>query len=264
VDELEGIPVINLHMWFDRKLKAVDHLCFSRSPLLSVYADMSVTCKEYYDEEQSMLELVFAPCSKLAGGNTNWVGKKDEEIIDATMGELARLFPTEIAADPRWPATMNQGPQGQAKLRKFAVVKVPRSVYAAIPGRNKYRPSQETPIPRFTMAGDWTSQKYLGSMEGAILGGKLAAEVIADRAVGNPTKGLKEVQPDIVAAAAAYEPKDPPGVKGEGAIAFGGGAVLSQTGMDYLREFDQAQFDPEDLAAPPAPPAESAKEPAGV
>ena len=48
----------------------------------------------------------------------------------------------------------------------FAVVKVPRSVYAAIPGRNKYRPSQETPIPRFTMAGDWTSQKYLGSMEG--------------------------------------------------------------------------------------------------
>merc|ERR1711957_875858 len=48
-DELEGIPVINLHMWFDRKLTAIDHLCFSRSPLLSVYADMSVTCKEYLD-----------------------------------------------------------------------------------------------------------------------------------------------------------------------------------------------------------------------
>jgi 15-cis-phytoene desaturase len=45
-DELEGIPVINLHLWFDRKLKNVDHLCFSRSPLLSVYADMSTTCKE--------------------------------------------------------------------------------------------------------------------------------------------------------------------------------------------------------------------------
>ena len=41
------------------------------------------------------------------------------------MGELARLFPTEIAADPRWPTTLSQGPQGQAKLRKFAVVKVP-------------------------------------------------------------------------------------------------------------------------------------------
>jgi 15-cis-phytoene desaturase len=252
VDQLEGIPVINLHMWFDRKLKAVDHLCFSRSPLLSVYADMSVTCKEYYDPETSMLVLVFAPCSKIAGGNTNWIGKKDEEIIDATMGELARLFPTEIAADPRWPTTMSQGPQGQAKLRKFAVVKVPRSVYAAVPGRNKYRPSQESPIPRFTMAGDWTSQKYLGSMEGAILGGKLAAEVIADRAMGNPTKGLKMVQPDVIAAAEAHEAKDPTGVKGEGAIAFGGGQVIGKAGMDYLREFDAAQFDDEEPSAAPS------------
>jgi 15-cis-phytoene desaturase len=55
----------------------------------------------------------------------------------------------------------------KAKLRKYAVVKVPRSVYAAIPGRNKYRPSQKSPIPNFTLAGDWTSQKFLGSMEGA-------------------------------------------------------------------------------------------------
>ncbi len=43
-----GIPVINLHMWFDKKLIGVDHLCFSRSPLLSVYADMSTTCKVTY------------------------------------------------------------------------------------------------------------------------------------------------------------------------------------------------------------------------
>ena len=96
MDELEGIPVINIHMWFDRKLKNVDHLCFSRSPLLSVYADMSTTCKEYYDENKSMLELVFAPCSPIAGGNVNWISKSDEEIIDATMGELERLFPTEV------------------------------------------------------------------------------------------------------------------------------------------------------------------------
>ena len=61
LDELEGIPVINVHLWFDRKLKAVDGLCFSRSPLLSVYADMSVCCDEYASEDASMLELVFAP-----------------------------------------------------------------------------------------------------------------------------------------------------------------------------------------------------------
>jgi 15-cis-phytoene desaturase len=46
---LAGVPVINIHIWFDRKLTTVDHLLFSRSPLLSVYADMSTTCREYAD-----------------------------------------------------------------------------------------------------------------------------------------------------------------------------------------------------------------------
>ena len=85
-----------------------------------------------------------------------------EENVEATLDELRQLFPADME---------------KAKLRKSAVVRVPRSVYAAIPGRNKYRPSQETPISNLVLAGDWTSQKYLGSMEGAILGGKLAAEV---------------------------------------------------------------------------------------
>ena len=50
---LKGVPVINIHLFFDRKLKnTYDHLLFSRSPLLSVYADMSTTCKEYEDPER--------------------------------------------------------------------------------------------------------------------------------------------------------------------------------------------------------------------
>merc|ERR1711988_993582 len=107
------------------------------------------------------------------GGKTNWISKSDEEIIEATMIELERLFPLEVAADG-----------SKAKLLKYAVVKTPRSVYAAVPGRNKYRPSQRTPIPNFTLAGDWTSQKFLGSMEGAILAGKLAADRVASDAAG--------------------------------------------------------------------------------
>jgi hypothetical protein len=45
LEELVGIPVINVHLWFDRKLLPYDGLVFSRSPLLSVYADMSECCK---------------------------------------------------------------------------------------------------------------------------------------------------------------------------------------------------------------------------
>ncbi|KAI5056439.1 hypothetical protein GOP47_0028257 [Adiantum capillus-veneris] len=159
--KLEGVPVINVHIWFDRKLKnTYDHLLFSRSPLLSVYADMSLTCKEYNDPNRSMLELVFAPADK-------WIGRSDEEIIEATMKELAKLFPDEIAADG-----------SRAKLLKYHVVKTPRSVYKTVPNCEPCRPLQRSPIRGFYLAGDFTKQKYLASMEGAVLSGKLCAQAI--------------------------------------------------------------------------------------
>jgi 15-cis-phytoene desaturase len=163
---LEGVPVINLHLWFDRKLTDIDHLLFSRSDLLSVYADMSITCKEYEDPNRSMLEFVLAPAK-------DWIDKSDEEIIAATMLELERLFPQHLTGD------------NPAKLRKYKVVKTPRSVYTASPGTQAYKPSQATPIANFYVAGSYTKQMYLGSMEGAVLSGKLAAQAI-DRA--HPTQ----------------------------------------------------------------------------
>lgn len=160
LEGLEGVPVINLHLWFDRKLTDIDHLLFSRSPLLSVYADMSNTCKEYSNPDRSMLELVLAPAAE-------WISKSDEEIIEATMQELRQLFPQHFTGE------------NQAKLLKSHVVKTPRSVYKATPGRQAYRPDQKTPISNFYLAGDFTMQKYLGSMEGAVLSGKQAAQVIS-------------------------------------------------------------------------------------
>lgn len=98
------------------------------------------------------------------------------------------------------------------------------------------------------MAGDFTSQKFLGSMEGATLGGKLAAEVIANRAIGNPDKPIKEIQQHIVDSAASHVAKDPVGVKGEGAIAFGGGYNVGSKEEALLRESDPAQYDGEPVA----------------
>nr|AUE44524.1 phytoene desaturase [Glaucocystis cf. nostochinearum] len=161
LDGLEGVPVINVHLWFDKKLTDVDNLLFSRSPLLSVYADMSNTCREYEDPDKSMLELVLAPAK-------DWIGKSDEDIVEATMLELAQLFPKDI-------------PNG-AKLLKSKVVKTPRSVYKATKGRQEYRPSQETPIRNFYLTGDYTMQMYLASMEGAVLSGKLTAQAVAKNA----------------------------------------------------------------------------------
>jgi 15-cis-phytoene desaturase len=162
LDGLRGVPVINLHLWFDRKLTHIDHLLFSRSPLLSVYADMSVTCREYEDPDRSMLELVFAPAK-------DWIGRSDADIIAATMEELKKLFPDHFEGDD------------PARLRKYKVVKTPLSVYKTTPGCQELRPTQVTPIANFFLAGDYTLQRYLASMEGAVLSGKQCAAAV-DRA----------------------------------------------------------------------------------
>ena len=158
---LEGVPVINVQIWFDSKLPTIDQLLFSRSDILSVYADMSRTTKEYEDPDRSMLELVLAPAK-------DWIGRSDEDIIAATMTELAKLFPDHIPH--------------QVKIRKAKVKKTPRSVYTARPGCQALRPQQETSIATFFLSGSYTMQEFLGSMEGAVLSGKLTAQAIVRNA----------------------------------------------------------------------------------
>lgn len=140
---------------------------------------MSTTCKEYASDTRSMLELVFAPAEK-------WIGKSDDDITAATMKELERLFPAEIAADG-----------SKAKLLKSIVVKTPLSVYKTVPGCEPARPLQRSPISNFYLAGDYTKQRYLASMEGAVLSGKLAAKAVAEDAVAGKVAAKKE---QVVAA----------------------------------------------------------------
>eukprot|EP01083_Nonionella_stella_P015431 43190_1 len=170
---LKGVPVINIHIWFDRKLSTIDNLIFSRSKLLSVYADMSECCDGYADKSKSMLEMVFAPAK-------GWIAKSEEEILAATMEELERLFPEEIRAD-----------QSLAKVEKFTCVKTATSVYETLPGCEAMRPTQISPIPNFIMAGDFSKQKYLASMEGALLSGQLAAKAVQGISLEREKGGYK-------------------------------------------------------------------------
>jgi 15-cis-phytoene desaturase len=178
LEGLKGVPVINIHLWFDRKLTEIDHLLFSRSELLSVYADMSNTCREYEDPERSMLELVFAPAK-------DWIGRSDADIVAATLGELERLFPMHFTGDD------------QARLLKSIVVKTPLSVYKTVPGCQALRPDQASPIPNFFLAGCFTKQRYLASMEGAVLSGRLCAEAVDRRA---ESKLGTDAEPSLAAA----------------------------------------------------------------
>ena len=73
----------------------------------------------------------------------------DEDITNATLKELERLFPTEIK--------VGGGPE-YAQLKKSIIVKTPRSVYKAVTDRQAFRPGQRTPVPNFYLAGCYTMQ----------------------------------------------------------------------------------------------------------
>jgi 15-cis-phytoene desaturase len=83
------------------------------------------------------------------------------------MEELKRLFPAHFLGD------------NPAVLRKSIVVKTPLSVYKTVPGCQLLRPDQRSPIDNFFLAGCYTMQRYLASMEGAVLSGRLCAEAVA-------------------------------------------------------------------------------------
>lgn len=70
-----------------------------------------------------------------------------------------------------------------------------------------------------------------------VFAGKLAAEVVVERSAGIPhSVAEKAIVPAILEKAQRAIPKDPVGVKGEGAIAFGGGAVVGNQSMDWLKD----------------------------
>ena len=71
-----------------------------------------------------------------------------------------------------------------------------------MPGCEQLRPSQRSPISNFYMAGDFTKQRYLASMEGAVFSGKLAAEAIVEdwntKSLPAPTQQASEKQEPVL------------------------------------------------------------------
>ena len=95
----------------------------------------------------------------------------DDQIIAATMGELADYLP-DIA---------------HARLKHTSVHRIPMGVPAPHPGTEQLRPDNATPVAGFYLAGDWTRTGLPASMESAVRSAYLAAEKILE-AAGKPRK----------------------------------------------------------------------------
>jgi len=61
------------------------------------------------------------------------------------------------------------------------------ATFSAVPGVDRWRPTQASPIANLFVAGDWTRTGWPATMEGAVRSGYLAAEALLER-VGVPGK----------------------------------------------------------------------------
>jgi len=100
-----------------------------------------------------------------------------EEVERRVVEELRRLFP----------------PLASAMLLRAKVVTEHAATFSAVPGVDRWRPVQASPIANLFLAGDWTRTGWPATMEGAVRSGYLAAEAVLTK-YGRPQRLL---QPDL-------------------------------------------------------------------
>ncbi len=154
---LKGQPVITVQLYFDQMVTTVPNLLFSSGTYLSVYADLPLVSPDYHHGRGSIIELVVAPAEPL-------FNLTDDELIRVVLDDFYRLHPNARAAT----------------LTKHHIVRIPNSVYQARPGVEPYRPDQATPVANLFLAGDFTQQEFMASIEGAIRSAKRAVARIDD------------------------------------------------------------------------------------
>lgn len=174
--KLETVPVATVQLRFDgwvtelndspkyERLQTaigLDNLLYTPDADFSCFADLALTSpRGYYKEGKgSLLQLVLTP-------GDLFIKEKNEDIARHVLNQVYNLFPSSRSLKMTW----------------YSVVKLAQSLYREAPGMDHYRPAQDTPIPNFFLAGSYTQQDYIDSMEGATISGKQAAKVILGKA----------------------------------------------------------------------------------
>lgn len=182
--KLEGVPVITVQLRYNgwvtemqdpsvvrelgkSRAHGIDNLLYSADTYFSCFADLAlVSPVEYYKEgEGSLMQCVITPAKPYM----SWT---NEALAAETDKQVRQLFPSARGLDMTW----------------HSIVKIGQSLYNEAPGMDPFRPDQKTVIPNFFLAGSYTKQDYIDSMEGATLSGRQCAAAVME-AVPRLAKG---------------------------------------------------------------------------
>jgi squalene-associated FAD-dependent desaturase len=149
---LESVPITSVHVWYDRPVLRLPHVVLVDCLGQWVFGRGEVSPGEHY------LQVVVSASRTLRG-----LGH--EEVQRRIVEELARLFPAAASA----------------RLLRARVVTEHAATFSAVPGVDRWRPGQTSPLSNLFVAGDWTATGWPATMEGAVRSGYLAAEALLAR-----------------------------------------------------------------------------------
>ena len=173
--KLDAVPVATVQLRYDgwvteindkeaqidlKNPSGLDNLLYTADADFSCFADLALSSPEDYkkDGQGSLLQCVLTP-------GDPWITKSSDEIVKHTDLQVRNLFPSSRSLKLLW----------------SNVVKVSHSLYREAPGMDPYRPDQKTSFSNFFLAGSYTKQDYIDSMEGATMSGHLAASAMLSK-----------------------------------------------------------------------------------
>lgn len=149
---LPTMPSVTLQLELSERATEKDRTTFAPETALGAFSEQSHST---FTHVPGRLSIILTPPEK-------FIDMPGQEILDYAIDDAERL-----------------GILLRDKILNYRVVIEPEEFYRLTPGSEKLKPSQETPISGLTLAGDYTKQKYLATMEGAVYSGKLAAKTTA-------------------------------------------------------------------------------------
>jgi squalene-associated FAD-dependent desaturase len=161
---LETSPITSAHLWFDRPVTRLPH-----AVLIGCVGQWAFNRGEAAPGEHYLQVVVSAA--------RQFRGLGHEEVQRRIVAEARQLFPAVA----------------RARLLRARVVTEHAATFSAVPGVDRWRPAQASPLPNLFVAGDFTATGWPATMEGAVRSGYLAAEALLARA-GRPAR---LVQPDL-------------------------------------------------------------------
>jgi uncharacterized protein with NAD-binding domain and iron-sulfur cluster len=166
-DRFKASSIISIHLWLDRTILDEEFAALIDTRVQWIFNKSSkamnplshIAVKKQRTEEKIPQHL-----SLVISGAQEFIEMSKEELLTIAMKDLQRVLPKAK----------------NANIVHSVVIKEKRATFSPSPGLEAIRPLPETTFSNLFLAGDWTNTGFPATIEGAVLSGKKAAELICE------------------------------------------------------------------------------------